>query len=149
MTRGPRPTPTALKLIQGNPGKRALPKNEPKPKAEIPRMPPELSAEAKKHWRIVAKQLVDMKVLTKIDGHALALYCEAYARWRHANDQIRKYGVAVKAPSGFPIQSPYLAIANKAFDQMRSMLVEFGMTPSARTRVQTVEPKDDDNPWNG
>lgn len=33
------------------------------------------------------------------------------------------------------MQSPFLAIANKAFEQMRAMLVEFGMTPSSRSRV--------------
>lgn len=31
---GCRPTPTALKLVRGNPGKRALPKNEPRPSLE-------------------------------------------------------------------------------------------------------------------
>ena len=31
--RGPKPTPTALKIVRGNPGKRALPKDEPTPPA--------------------------------------------------------------------------------------------------------------------
>ena len=42
----------------------------------------------------------------------------------------------VKSPNGFPIQSPYLAVANKAMEQMRAMLTEFGMSPSSRTRVR-------------
>jgi len=41
----------------------------------------------------------------------------------------------IKSPSGFPIQSPYLAIANKAMDQMTKLLTEFGMSPSSRTCV--------------
>ena len=46
-----------------------------------------------------------------------------------------RYGAVIKAPSGFPVQSPFLAIANKAHEQMVKLLTEFGMTPAARTRV--------------
>jgi P27 family predicted phage terminase small subunit len=77
-------------------------------------------------------------VLTDLDVDALALYCEAYARWAWANAQIKKHGVLVKTPNGFPTQSPLLQIANKAFEQMRVMLTEFGMTPSSRSRVYAV-----------
>jgi P27 family predicted phage terminase small subunit len=58
----------------------------------------------------------------------------------HANRQIQEFGPLVKAPSGYPMQSPFLAIANKAFDQMRAMLTEFGMTPSSRTKVRVERP---------
>lgn len=44
----------------------------------------------------------------------------------------------VKAPSGFPVQSPFLAIANKALEQMTKLMIEFGMTPSSRTRVHAI-----------
>jgi hypothetical protein len=43
--RGPPPKPTALKLIAGNPGKKALPKDEPKPKVELPSKPRHLTTE--------------------------------------------------------------------------------------------------------
>lgn len=74
-------------------------------------------------------------VLTEIDGTALAIYCQAYSTWVEATERIKKTGMIVKAPSGYPIQNPYLAIANKAIDQMKSLLAEFGMTPSSRSRV--------------
>ena len=32
--------------------------------------------------------------------------------------------------SAYPMQNPYLAIANTAIKQMKAFLVEFGMTPS-------------------
>ena len=35
----------------------------------------------------------------------------------------------VKSPNGFPMQSPYLAVANKSMEQMRGLLTEFGMSP--------------------
>lgn len=145
---GPKKKPTALSIIQGNPGKRSLNKNEPKPKAGAPRCPVSLSDDAKKHWRTIVKQLAAAKIMTKLDSDALALYCEAYARWNDANQHLQKFGIVVKSPQGWPIQSPYLSISNRAFDQMKSMLGEFGMTPASRTKITTV----DDNskggdPW--
>jgi phage terminase small subunit len=35
------------------------------------------------------------------------------------------------------MQSPYLPIANKAIEQMKTMLLEFGMTPASRSRIDT------------
>ena len=137
---GRRPKPTKLKLLQGNPGKRKIPDDEPEPEVCVPDPPEHLSEAAREHWQQVATELADAGILTRIDRDALGLYCEAYARWVHANQQIQQFGPLVKAPSGYPMQSPFLAIANKAFDQMRAMLTEFGMTPSSRTKVRVERP---------
>lgn len=133
-----KPKPTRLRVIQNNPSKRPLPKKEPQPKPASEVIPEGLSKSAKKHWGLVSKQLLDARILTDLDIHALSMYCESYATYLNANEQIQKYGPIVKAPSGYPVQSPYLSIANKAFDQMKSILIEFGMTPSSRTRIQTT-----------
>jgi P27 family predicted phage terminase small subunit len=137
--------PTALKIVRGNPGKRPLPEDEPTPTLNA-EMPAYLSPAAAQHWPIIAQQLSEAKLLASIDAAALALYCEAFARWRHASDQVAKFGPVVKAPSGYPVQSPYLSIANKAHEQMVKLLVEFGMTPSSRSRVSKVQ-NDDDDPY--
>lgn len=138
---GRRPTPTALKLVRGNPGKRSINRTEPHPSLDVT-MPDWLSPDAAKHWPVVAKQLHDAGLLTAIDVTALGLYCEAFARWRGANTQIAKYGTVVKSPNGYPIQSPYLAISNKAHEQMTRLLAEFGMTPSSRSRCAVTKPHD-------
>lgn len=136
--RGRKPIPTALKLVRGNPGRRPLPGNE--PIARIGAKAPDwLSDAAKEHWPLIAKQLTDAGILTELDAPALGLYCEAFVRWKHANEQVAKFGPVVKAPSGFPVQSPFLAISNRAWEQMLRMLIEFGMTPSSRSRI-TAEP---------
>lgn len=145
---GRKPKPTALSIVQGNPGKRPLPKNEPKPKAVAPNAPAVLSVEAKKHWRIVVKQLHASKLMTRLDIDALVIYCESYARWVDAVDQLREEGLIIKSPQGYSVQNPLLSISNKAFDQMRAMLVEFGMTPSSRTKVTAVDDsKKGGDPW--
>jgi len=83
----------------------------------------------------VSIDLEPLGLLTKIDMAALAAYCMAYSRWVEAENMIRKHGMLVKSPNGYPMQSPYLAIANKAVEQMKSFLTEFGMTPAARSRI--------------
>jgi phage terminase small subunit len=48
------------------------------------------------------------------------------------------------------MQSPYLAVANKAMEQMRALLAEFGMSPSSRTRVHAtpqVDEQDELEQW--
>jgi len=144
---GRKPRPTKLKVLEGNPGKRRLNEKEPDPLPAIPSCPDHLSPEAKKEWERVAPLLEKLHLLTHIDRGALALYCQAWARWVEAEEALRTYGVMVKSPNGFPMQSPYLAVANRAMEQMRALLTEFGMSPSSRSRVSALPLQDDDHDW--
>ncbi len=140
--RGPAPKPTALKELQGNPGKRALNKSEPRPAATLPRCPSHLSGEAKAEWRRVARTLHESGLLTQVDRAALAIYCQAWARWVKAEGQIQRHGEVVKSAAGNVMQNPYLSIANRAMKQMQLMARELGMTPSARSQIK-VQPLDE------
>ena len=51
-SRGRTPKPTAIKQLEGNPGKRQLNTNEPKPKQKAPTCPKWLDDEAKKEWKL-------------------------------------------------------------------------------------------------
>jgi P27 family predicted phage terminase small subunit len=52
---------------------------------------------------------------------------------------VRKFGAIVKSPEkGFPMKSPYLSIADQALETMRKLLVEFGLTPSSRSRIKAL-----------
>lgn len=79
--------------------------------------------------------LVALGMMTQIDRSGLAAYCQAYARWVEAEESLAKRGTIVKTKAGNVIQNPYLAVANKAMDNMRKFLIEFGMTPASRSRV--------------
>jgi P27 family predicted phage terminase small subunit len=142
---GRKPLPTKLKLLSGNPGKRPLNEHEPEPERKLPRPPAHLSAPAKREWRRVGRLLLTLGLVSDLDRGALAAYCQAWGRWVEAEESLKRYGVVVKSPSGFPMQSPFLAIANKAMEQMRQFLGEFGMTPASRTRVH-AEPPDAPDP---
>ncbi len=41
----------------------------------------------------------------------------------------------VKSPTGFPIQSPYVSIANRQAEIMLRIASEFGFTPASRGRI--------------
>jgi P27 family predicted phage terminase small subunit len=140
--RGRRPKPTRLKVLMGNPGKRPLNPlnaNEPKPEVAIPDCPVELGAVARREWDRMAPQLASLRILTHLDRAALAAYCGAYAMWAEATEAIQKYGTMVKSPTGYPVQSPYVSIANRQAEIMMRIASEFGFTPASRSRISAPE----------
>jgi P27 family predicted phage terminase small subunit len=138
--RGRRPKPTRLKALTGNPGKRPLNAHEPRPEPALPECPPELGMVAQREWARLTKELSKLGLITQLDRGALATYCGAYAMWAEAMEQIQKYGTMVKSPNGFPIQSPYLAIANRQAEIMMRIASEFGFTPASRSRIMSPLP---------
>jgi len=138
--RGRKPTPTRVKLLRGNPGKRPLNEGEPQPAPLAPACPSELSQSAKEEWNRIITELVELGLMTRLDRAALATYCQAYAMYLDAIQAIQKYGPLVKSPNGYPQVSPYLAIANKQAEIMIRIASEFGFTPASRSRISTGDP---------
>jgi P27 family predicted phage terminase small subunit len=138
--RGRRPKPTRIKVLTGNPGKRALNMAEPKPEPVIPDCPAELGSAARAEWNRLCQQLGDLGLLTNLDRAALAAYCGAYALWAEATEAVQKYGAMVKSPTGYPIQSPYVSIANRQAEIMMRIASEFGFTPASRSRIAAPRP---------
>jgi len=138
--RGRKPKPTHLKAITGNPGKRPLNQAEPRPDIVIPDCPPELSPAAQREWHRLVGDLAALRIITSFDRAALAAYCGAYALWAESTEAIQKYGAMVKSPTGYPIQSPYVSIANRQAEIMMRIAGEFGFTPASRSRIATPSP---------
>jgi P27 family predicted phage terminase small subunit len=82
---------------------------------------------------------------TGLDRGLLAAYCQAHTLWVEAVASIERYGTMVKSPNGYPMQSPYVAVANKQVDVMVRIASEFGMTPSSRTRIRVGEKTPEDS----
>ena len=137
---GRKPKPTSLKILQGNPGRRPLNSAEPKFPTLQSDCPKHLGPIAAEEWARIRDLF--REIFTEADRAALSAYCVCYGRWVEAEDHVRATGMMVKSPSGYPMQNPWLSIANKAFQQMNKMMSEFGMTPSSRSRVKTLpEPR--------
>lgn len=136
--RGRKPKPTRLKALTGNPGKRPLNPAELNPAPAVPDCPVALGPVAREEWDRLVRELTALRLLTNLDRAALAAYCGAYALWAEAMEAIQKYGTMIKSPSGYPVQSPYIAVANRQAEIMMRIASEFGFTPASRSRVSTA-----------
>lgn len=133
---GPKPTPTALKILRGNPGRRRLNDEEPQPEAiALPAPPKDLSEAALAEWNERGPMLERLGLLTEADVPAFETYCRAWGRYQEAEVKLKQLGEVVKAPSGYPIQNPYRSVANRALAQCQHFWAEFGMMPASRSRV--------------
>lgn len=145
---GRRPEPTAIKKQKGNPGKRALNEREPTPTIKRPPKPRHLTGEAAKEWRRIVPLLLGMRVLSEADRAAVAMYCQAWARWVAAEEQIAALAASdqlvTSTENGYPVASPWLSISSNAAKQLKSLAAELGLTPSARSKVTTIAEADQD-----
>ena len=83
--------------------------------------------------------LYDAGLLTEVDRGALSAYCQAYGRWVKAERAVTKHGMTDYTAHGTLTVSPYVRIARQAMDDLRKLAIEFGMTPSSRSRVEAID----------
>ena len=134
-TRGRKPKPTAVKVLEGNPGKRPLNMYEPVPEKKAPECPFWLNDEAKSEWDRLADKMVNLGTLTEMDMAAFAGYCQSYARWKEAEEFHRETWNNCKNSSGYWQQVPQVSIAQTNLKVMLKFCSEFGLTPSSRSRM--------------
>lgn len=152
--RGRKPTPTALKLVQGNPGKRPLNTNEPQPAEGDPSCPSWLTREAKAEWNRWVKALGPTRMLTQADRTALAALCEAWGLLKEAQAEVTEHGTTVfeverTCEDGTVVYAraktnPAVRTMLQSMATIRALAVEFGGTPSARSRLHAPEAKKSD-----
>lgn len=138
--RGRKPKPTEAKKLAGNPGKRKLNEDEPKPPPASMDPPIHLEGDALEKWYELAAELHPVGLLTSIDVDSLMFYCTLFARWKKAEKIVKEKGEVIKTVNGNIIQNPYLAISNRALKEMNRLAVEFGLTPASRSRIRTDPP---------
>jgi hypothetical protein len=112
MQRGRKPTPTHLKVIMGNPGKRPFGCGEPLVAEPLGNPPSDWKPIAKALWHEIAGQ-IPPEVAKKADRIAVEMLVRLVAKMREKPGEL----------------TPALAA------QIRASCAEFGMTPSARTRL--------------
>lgn len=155
---GRKPKPTALKLLEGNLGKRPLPLNEPTPRTLASYPAPEwLGQTAKKVWEYLAIELAMCGLLTSIDITKFSRYCDAWEKWKQARDFLAlngdSYEIFQLLEEPDP-KDPTKTIKRKLvtghrpypqvniYSRMHAMLCDiesdFGMSPVARTRIQVL-----------
>ncbi len=144
--RGRRPKPTAVKVLSGNPGKRAINKEEPQ-FTEITHVDaPEWMGElATTMWETLVPELLKQKILRITDLHNVEAFCMAYQRWREAEEEITFKGITVTGAMGGPIKNPALTASNEARRQMVQFGSLLGLDPSSRARLTGAGQKKKEN----
>lgn len=142
--RGRKPKPTEKKRLEGNPGKRKLNEQEPKPEVVIPDPPNHLDGPALDEWHRITKELHELRIITVIDRVALVAYCQAWADYIKACEQILEEGEVLISDKGNAYQNPWTGIRTNAMDRLLRISAEFGMTPSSRSRLKVQTASEDD-----
>jgi P27 family predicted phage terminase small subunit len=152
--RGPLPQPTALKVLNGNPGKRALNLADGvNPRVEIPPAPKHLSPEARKEWKRVTPILEELGLISGLDRAALGMYCQCVGRLAELetafNGKVKLlqeqksldyadavYQVSMSTHKGYSQQSVIVQLIRSTRHEVHRYLMHFGLSPAARARVQ-------------
>lgn len=141
--RGPARTPT--KILAGRGSWLAKTRTqEPQPEAVAPEMPGEFGAAEREAWLSVTSKLSGMGLLYLCDEAALRRYCRLLVRWTAASDWLREHGEVypVLNEEGKPVAFrafPQVGIVSDLGTALLRIEQEFGLTPSARSRVHVSE----------
>lgn len=151
MTRGRQPKPETLAWLSGN--RKRIYKVEPNAPDGAPICPDYLDAIAKQEWIEITSILSEMGLLSKADKTAIEFYCESYSRFRKAQEMVVKVGAVILSPNQkVPMINPYHTILRQAEKDCTQLLLQFGLTPSARARMgQDIRNQHDklDDPFAG
>ena len=146
------PKPTALRILEGNPGRRPLPANEPAVRIYLPDAPEWMSDEAKEIFNNKARELYDMKVLSQSDVEVLAVWADMMGQYIQMSKQVRNEGFVFykqKIDSNGlermePERNPNIVTLEKLRSELRQYSNLLGTNPSARTRLQVIDVKEDE-----
>jgi phage terminase small subunit len=167
---GGRPAiPDAVKLLRGKLRSGSLNRNAPNPRRVEPEMPAFLDKDARKEWRRLAPRMVQLGMLTEVDGLVFAGYCELLSEITRVNRQLKKFkgdflvdkvvevyeetdadGKAIRCERVEQKQNPLIVIKRNILNQIRLYCSEFGLTPSSRSKMivptgpQAVPDKDEE-----
>src|SRR4051812_12160889 len=139
--RGPAAKPVAVHIAEGTyrADRHGELDEQPMPDTLIPLPPPHLNDVARAEWDRVAPLLKEMGTIALIDMATLAGYCVNFARWVEAELAVAEQGVIVRSPNGYPVQNPFLSVANRAAREMKAFGEQFGASPASRARL-TIHP---------
>ena len=104
-------------------------------------------AEATK-WREVSKKLATVRVLTELDLDALEIYCREWVSYHTALADLAERGKMLEGANGGQVWNPSWTQYKQSLSVCRSIMAEFGMTPSTRTGLVADADDTGKNRWN-
>lgn len=142
---GRKPKTAAQKLLEGNPGKRRIKPDLPAATG-VPPMPERLMVDpvAVAKWQEFVPILTDLGTLTQADGEALATLCEVYSAAQSCLLELRATGPVMRTDLGGVKPNPAGPLYRGLVSLQTSLMGEFGLTPTSRTRLGGKEEKPTD-----
>ena len=137
--RGRNPRPANLSRLAGD--RRAIKKQTLEIPFAIPVSPHWLTPEAAAEWYEIVPVLARMRVIGEADQHAIALLADALSKWKHLTNEIKTHGyvheVTDQNGNKKMVRSPHITMHIEYGQIVQKMLIQFGLTPSARGRITT------------
>lgn len=134
-SRGPKPAPTALRLLSGERRPSRINFAEPKIAAPKSMQPPSgLHGAGLREWTRLAQLLVDAGVLRATDLAAFEDYCRALSDLRRYEAKAARAGLELSIAKGFASQ------VLKLRGQVAQLRNAIGLTPTSRTGVKATPP---------
>lgn len=136
--RGPKRTPTGILEQRGSRPQQDR-DGEVLPVALAPVRPDWLLPEALKAWDYLAPKLERLGLLTEIDLTAFSRYCQIWARWRQAEEFLKKAGGSTYVDKRLTYQVvrefPQVRQSQRYAALLVKLEAEFGLTPSGRASL--------------
>lgn len=111
-----------------------------------PKMPSNLSDEAKAEWRRVVPQLEEMGVIASIDRGLLIRYVTAWADWLELDRLLQQSSKLIKGQKGNLVRNPVWLLRRDADETVTELARQLGLSPMARMRAGVLherpEPKE-------
>src|SRR6516162_2814097 len=156
--RGRKPKPISLQIAEGDRRKRGrlklATKSSPQPAHGLPACPHYLRGHARSAWNVWSAELQAMGLDSAADAQLLEAACVNFQTAVRAQLKIEKQGEVIDEPiisrdTGQIIghrskKNPWVAIRDHAQRLLLSFCSEFGLSPSARTRLNITAPSHSD-----
>lgn len=141
---GPKPKPTKLKVLEGNPGHQKLNKNEPIPRPLTPPRPDFGENErAAHHWDELVPVLEYMGCLTEADGRILYLLCLELATVDLCESMLQKMTedeYVYETSNGSQAPAAWLKQRREASKSAESLMARLGLSPADRSKIEVKKP---------
>lgn len=131
---GPRPQPTHLRVLHGNPSKLPAPIDEPLGVGVLWAPPEWFDDEQRGQWAYAIEN-APAGLLTATDREILVVWVVASIEHARAAQEVRKLGQIVKTKEGNAIQNPFLPVVNRQALIMMRAGGEMGFSPASRASI--------------
>ena len=103
----------------------------------MPPCPCWVKGAAKKHWDVLGPTLVQVGLMSVVDGDVFSIHCDNVARYADVVEKLDNIeSWLASTPNGFEVQAGFVQIRNKLQEQILKTAAEFGLTPKARSSVK-------------